>query len=73
VLILSVNQSMATALPLHPWIERLALTISGHDRLFRRSDLRARSTAHPAELSAWPASPHSANGTTCRQLKYARA
>jgi membrane-associated phospholipid phosphatase len=41
VLILAVNQPMAKALPLHPWVERLALAVSGHDHLFRRSDLRA--------------------------------
>jgi membrane-associated phospholipid phosphatase len=41
VLILSINQPMAKALPVHPWVERLALAISGHDHLFRRSDLRA--------------------------------
>jgi hypothetical protein len=35
---------MATALPMHPWIERLTLTISGHDRLYRRSDLHAHHT-----------------------------
>jgi membrane-associated phospholipid phosphatase len=44
--VFSLNQPMATALPMHPWIERLALAISGHDHIFRRSDLRA----HTAEF-----------------------
>jgi membrane-associated phospholipid phosphatase len=51
VLILAVNQSMAKALPLHPWVERLALTISGHDRLFRRSDLHAGTVLLPRSLA----------------------
>jgi membrane-associated phospholipid phosphatase len=73
VLILGVNQPMAKALPLHPWVERLALTISGHDHIFRRSDLRARIAKHSAEFSPRPASPHSANDETCRHAKYACA
>jgi membrane-associated phospholipid phosphatase len=44
--VFSLNQPLATALPVHPWVERLALSISGHDHLYQRSDLRA----HTAEF-----------------------